>query len=76
MLQKSNLNFVTSVTSKIQVTTLTQIGSLVVPEVSLCTKFQPDSSYSYEVMVPNVIFDIFALSDPNIQDVCPHMNRH
>ena len=45
-------------------------------EVSLSTTFQHDSFYSYGVMLPNVIFDLFALSDPKIQDGHFNMNRH
>ena len=45
-------------------------------EVSLCTKFQLDSSYSYGVMSPKVILDLFALSDTKIQDDHPKMNSH
>ena len=35
-------------------------------EMSLCTKFQLDSSYSYDVTVPKVVFYLFALSNPKL----------
>ncbi len=44
-------------------------------EVGLCTKFSLDSSHSYGVIVPNVVLDLFALSDPKGHDGCPKMDR-
>ncbi len=43
-------------------------------EVHLCIRFQLESSYNYEVKVPSVVFDLFALIDPTIQDSHPKMN--
>ncbi len=45
-------------------------------EVTYCTRIQVDSSYTYGVMVPEVIFDLSAPSDPIICDDHPEMNRH
>ena len=44
-------------------------------DVSLCTKFQLDCSYSYGVFSPKVS-DLFALSDSKDQGGHPNIDRH
>ena len=41
----------------------------------VCAMFQVDSSHTLEAKMLKVIFDLFAFSDPKIQDGHPKINR-